>query len=243
MRVERFIVGAFSAGAGLFRSGDDRERIVRFPIPTYVIETAEERILVDTGVHPDAAEDATRRYGDSDAARVFTFELEQRIDELVDLSTITKVVFTHLHFDHAGAATLVPPNVPVVVQRREWEAAHDAASIAKNFYQPIDYAKLDGQVVLVDGDHDLLGDGTIELLLTPGHTLGHQSVRVGEQLVIGGDVAHFASTLDDHRFPVFADDHDAQAESAERLRGFRDAGAAVTPGHDADVLRPGPVPV
>ena len=30
-------------------------------------------------------------------------------------------------------------------------------------------------------------------LLTPGHTPGHQSVRVGERLVIGGDVSHFAS--------------------------------------------------
>jgi glyoxylase-like metal-dependent hydrolase (beta-lactamase superfamily II) len=169
MKVERFIVGAFSAGAGLFRSGDDRERVVRFPI--------------------------------------------------------------------------VPPNVPIVVQRREWEAAHDAASIARNFYQPIDYAKLDAQVVLVDGDNDLLGDGSVELLLTPGHTAGHQSVRVGEKLVIGGDVAHYASTLDDHRFPIFADDHDAQAKSAERLRGLRDEGAAVTSGHDPDVLKPGAVMV
>lgn len=37
--------------------------------------------------------------------------------------------------------------------------------------------------MIVDGDHDLLGDGSIELLLTPGHTPGHQSVRIGERLV------------------------------------------------------------
>ena len=66
------------------------------------------------------------------------------------------------------------------------------------------------RVVLVDGDHDLFGDGTIELLFTPGHTPGHQSVRVGEGLVIGGDVSHFASGLDDHRLPIFGDDLEAQ---------------------------------
>jgi N-acyl homoserine lactone hydrolase len=95
--------------------------------------------------------------------------------------------------------------------------------------------------VLVDGDHDLLGDGSIQLLLTPGHTPGHQSVRVGERLVIGGDVTHFASGLDDHRFPVFAADFAAQAASADRLRALRDAGAVVRPGHDPAVLVAGPV--
>jgi hypothetical protein len=56
-------------------------------------------------------------------------------------------------------------------------------------------------------------------------------------------VSHYASGLDDHRFPLFADDHDEQARSADRLRAQRDAGAAVRPGHDPEVLRPGPVEV
>jgi N-acyl homoserine lactone hydrolase len=115
--------------------------------------------------------------------------------------------------------------------------------IKRNFFYPRDYAVEDRTVVLVDGDHDLLGDGSIELLLTPGHTPGHQSVRVGEQLVLGVDVAHFASTFDDHRFPAFADDFDAQADSAERLRVMRDNGARVLPGHDPEALYPGPVTI
>ena len=148
---------------------------------------------------------------------------------------------THLHFDHAGGLSLLPPTTPIVIQRREWEAAHDKAGVAKNFFLPADYAGIDDRLVLVDGDHDLLGDGSIELLSTPGHTPGHQSVRVGERLVIGGDVSHYASGLDDLRFPVFADDFDAQAASARRLRALRDAGATVRPGHDPAVLVPGPV--
>ena len=87
--------------------------------------------------------------------------------------------------------------------------------------------------MLVDGDHDLLGDGSIELLLTPGHTPGHQSVRVGERLILGVDVGHFVATLDDLRFPAFADDFEAQADSARRLRERRDAGVRVLPGHVA----------
>lgn len=235
--------GWFTAAAGIWRRDDDLDRRVRFPIPAYVIETADERILVDTGLHPDAVADAPRHYGQPDALAAFGPELDASVAEQVDLATITKVVMTHLHFDHAGGLDLLPSSVPVFVQRREWEAGDDAAAIARNFFLPRDYGVVADQVVLVDGDHDLLGDGSVQLLATPGHTPGHQSVRVGERLVIGGDVNHYASGLDDHRFPMFADDFAAQAASAERLRALRDAGATVRPGHDPEVLIPGPVPV
>ena len=236
-------VGWITAAAGIWRRDDDLERKIRFPIPAYVIETEAERILVDTGLHPAAAEDAAHHYGTADALGLFGLELEQSVGEQIDLATITKVVLTHLHFDHAGALALLPSSVPIVVQRREWEAGHDAAAVEKNFFLPADYAAAAEQITLIDGDHDLLGDGSIRLLLTPGHTPGHQSVRVGERLVLGGDVSHYASGLDDHRFPIIGDDFAAQAESAERLRALRDAGAAVMPGHDPEVLEPGPVAV
>ncbi len=243
MRVTLLNVGWVASPAGIWRRGDPLDRELRFPVPAYLIETEDERILVDTGLHPDAVRDRERRYGSADALGPVRLELERSVAEQVDLATITRVVLTHLHYDHAGGLELLPPSVPVVMQRREWEAAHHRDGIARNFLHPVDYAAIEDRVVLVDGDQDLLGGGAIRLLSTPGHTSGHQSVRVGERLVIGGDVAHFAATLDDRRFPVFADDHAAQEASAERLRALRDAGADVRPGHDPAVLVPGPVPV
>lgn len=236
-------VGWFTSAAGIWRRDDDLDRQVRFPVPAYIIETAEERILVDTGLHPGAVEDAVRHYGQPEALALFELELELSVAEQVDLTTIAKVVLTHLHFDHAGGLALLPPSVPIFVQRREWEAGQDTDAVAENFLLPLDYSTVAEQVVLVDGDHDLLGDGSIQLLSTPGHTPGHQSVRVGERLVLGADVTHYASGLDDHRFPMFADDFAAQTASADRLRALRDAGANVRPGHDPAVLAPGPVPV
>lgn len=234
-------VGWMTAAAGLWRQGEeDPERPVRLPVPAYLVETESERILVDTGLHPGAVADAEAHYEQPGALAMFGLEQEASLAEQVDLDTVTRVVLTHLHFDHAGGLALLPDSVPVVVQRAEWEAGQEREAIARNFFLPRDYASAAERLVLVDGDHDLLGDGSVELLLTPGHTPGHQSVRVGD-LLLGADVAYFATTLDDRRFPAFGDDRAAQGRSAERLRALREAGLTFRPGHDPELLRPGTV--
>lgn len=240
MKIERLIVGWFTAPVGIFRAGDDLDRTVRFPVPAYVVEMGTERILIDTGLNPAAIADPAAYYERPEVFAASTLEQDRSVAEQLDVSTLSKVVLTHLHWDHVGGLSLIPTSVPLVIQRAEWEAGHDEAAAQRNFFLPRDYAEDGREVVLLDGDHDLLGDGSIELLSTPGHTPGHQSVRIGE-LVLGIDVAHFASGFDDHRFPVFADDHEQQARSAERLRALRDAGLTVLPGHDPEIVQAGPV--
>jgi N-acyl homoserine lactone hydrolase len=238
MRVELLNVGWMTAARGIWRQGEEEPELpIRVPVPAYLIETESERILVDTGLNPAAVADAEDHYG---PGPISFFQLEQGLSvaEQVDLATLTRVVLTHLHFDHAGGLSLLPESAPIYLQRAEWEGAQDRATVERNFFLPRDYANAPAKLHLLDGDHDLLGDGSVELLSTPGHTPGHQSVRVGE-LVIGADVAHYASVLDDRRFPSFADDFDAQSRSAHRLRDLRETGLTVQPGHDPDVLRPG----
>jgi glyoxylase-like metal-dependent hydrolase (beta-lactamase superfamily II) len=241
MQVQLLNAGWMTASAALWRQGEDPEKRVRCPVPAYLIETDRERILVDTGLHPGACEDTAAFY-ESPRMGLFALEQEQPLHEQVDLGTVTMVVLTHLHWDHVGGLGFVPGPVPIVVQRREWEAGHDRAAVERNFFFPRDYAVEERRLQLVDGDHDLLGDGSVRLLSTPGHTPGHQSVRVGD-LVIGADVVHFSSGLDDHRFPAFGDDLEAQGGSADRLRELRDAGLTVMPGHDPEVLRAGSLTV
>ncbi len=240
MHIERLDVGWFTAPAGIFRAGDDMDRTIRFPVPAYVVETASERILIDTGLNPAAIADPASYYERPDIFVSSVLEQEQSVAEQLDVRTLTKVVLTHLHWDHVGGLPLIPASVPVVIQRSEWAAGHDDAAVQRTFFLTRDYADGGREVILIDGDHDLLGDGSIELLLTPGHSPGHQSIRIGE-IVLGIDVAHLASGLDAHRFPVFADDREQQGRSAELLRAMRDSGLTFIPGHDPEILRAGPV--
>jgi N-acyl homoserine lactone hydrolase len=242
MRVQLLDGGSFTAPFALFHQGAPEGERFRFPVPAYLIEVGGERILVDTGLNPAAVADPGAYYEQPQVMGLFGFEQERSVAAQVDVETLTMVVLTHLHWDHVGGLPLIPPSVPVVIQRREWEAGQDPEAVARNFYMPRDYSGEERQLVLVDGDHDLLGDGSVELLSTPGHTPGHQSLRVGD-LVIGADVVLFSSSLEDHRFPAFAADHEAQRRSAERLRELRDQGLTVMPGHDPAAIRPGPLSV
>ena len=170
---ERLNVGWFTAAAGIFRAGDDMDRTIRYPVLAYVIETETERILIDTGLNPAAIADPAAYYDRPDVFAVSTPEQEQSVADQLDVGTLTKVVLTHLHWDHVGGLRLIPASVSVVIQRAEWEAGHDDAAVQRNFFLPRDYAEDSREVILIDGDHDLLGDGSIELMLTPGHTPGH----------------------------------------------------------------------
>ncbi len=104
----------------------------------------------------------------------------------VEPETITDVVVTHLHFDHAGGLTferdgrLVPtfPNAKVHVQRQEHDDARAAFGIMKTTYREENVAPIDDAKAwrLHDGEAEMLKG--IRPLLTPGHTRGHQSVII-----------------------------------------------------------------
>src|ERR1700742_1086835 len=125
MRVTMLDGGAFTSAAGIWRQGESLGRMMRFPIPVYLIEVGQERILVDTGLHPGAAADADAHYGGAGSMADSRLEIDAGIDEQVDLGTVPRVVLTPLHFDHAGGLGLLPGGVPVIVQRREWEGGQD----------------------------------------------------------------------------------------------------------------------
>ena len=64
-----------------------------------------------------------------------------------------------------------------MVQSREWKDAHDVDLIASsgNSSHDFDHGRA---LKLVDGEHDIFGDGQVVCLPTYGHTPGAKSLKV-----------------------------------------------------------------
>jgi glyoxylase-like metal-dependent hydrolase (beta-lactamase superfamily II) len=161
---------------------DERNRI-RLASRPLLLVTKSDRILIDTGIGDKWDEKARDRY---------RLEKTDTIESSLAHAgfkpeDITKVVLTHLHFDHAGATTRldetgkpVPrfPNARHYVQRLEWEAALNPNRRSRASYIPADFLPIQdaGLLELVDGNvRPELG---LELVLTGGHTPGHQIVLI-----------------------------------------------------------------
>ena len=176
---------------------DDQNRI-QLACNCLVIEWQHEsarRVLVETGHGP--------KY-DEKEQRIFEIDpgewlLQGLREARVDPATITDVIVSHLHFDHAGGLTrnlegrLVPtfPNATVHVQRREYDDARENFGIMKVTYREENLTPMDETQLwnLVDGEGELVPG--IRPLLTPGHTRGHHSLVISgseRTAVFPGDV-------------------------------------------------------
>jgi glyoxylase-like metal-dependent hydrolase (beta-lactamase superfamily II) len=179
MRLFGCVCGQFhSDGTGL---GMPAGRVA-VPVPFYVIEHPEGVTLFDCGLHAnvaDADDDYRKRLqaGGADVSFGPEETVARHLERLdIDPDRVRYVVVSHLHFDHAGGLHQVP-NATLVVQQREWEAGFDS-EIAARYFLPRRYFDLGHKVQLVDGEHDLFGDGSVVCLPSYGHTPGHQSLRV-----------------------------------------------------------------
>ena len=150
-----------------------------------------------------------------------------------DPAKIDLLINSHFHFDHCGGNALIP-NATLLVQRREWDAGMDPDSAAQRGFNPRDF-DLGHKLRLIDGEHDVFGDGSVVCLPTHGHTPGHQSLRLrlpGGEIVLAADACYFCQTLRERRLPRFAYDKEAMLASLDRLATLETAGARIVFGHD-----------
>lgn len=156
-----------------------------FPVYAWVIRHPESTVLVDTGIGVGSP-------AIDEWYRPRVTPLAEALAAVgLDAADIDAVVLSHLHFDHCGQVRVL--EVPVYVQAKE----HEAAQAPR--YTVADWSTIpDDRLRLVDGDVDLL-EG-VSLMLTPGHTPGHQSMVVeggGKCVVLGAQCAFRADELRD----------------------------------------------
>jgi N-acyl homoserine lactone hydrolase len=236
-----------------------RGEALHSPCLAYVLRHPEAgTILVDTGFHADAANDRRKDFGLAMSlmfrglrtpSEPFDEQLRRRG---VDPDAVERVVMTHLHVDHTSGMRLLP-NARFTIARREWAAATARGAAGRGFvgHHLPDRSRVDLVDLDADGEPhgpfgrtlDLLGDGSVRLISTPGHTPGHTSLLVrasdGRTVLLAGDAAYTRRNVREEILPLLTADDRAHRTSLRELAAFaeREPDAPIVPSHDPDAWR------
>src|SRR4051812_29720386 len=192
------------------------------PMPAFLVEHPEAGpVLVRTPLHAVVPTAGAANLGRAGAA---THRRRMKPDDAVPgqlraggvaPADVRLVVMTHLHYDHASGAGQFP-GATFVCDRREWAAA-STGGVFDGYHPPHLVPSLDWTAVDFEGDgvlpaatfersFDVLGDGSIRVASTPGHTDGHMSVLLrtaGGELLIAADAAYARKTIEERLVPLY----------------------------------------
>ena len=233
----------------------DKARDVLLPANMFIIEHANGIALFDTGNNVAISDGNCKSYWSG-----FWCDLlkpSQKREDVID-SQLKKVGFSpdqvkvvissHSHLDHIGNIKLFPKAVHILQKKELYQAwwpekfqgrQGDGAFVMGDFDGPargFNYLEL-------DGDYDVFGDGTVIVFPTPGHTLGHQSVKVklasGKKIVLTGDAVWVQENMDG--FPAGINysvkDYNASIQHLKMIRDLENADLYY--GHDMDQYKKG----
>ncbi len=168
-------------------------------------------VLIDTGFSRDVITNVEEAWGTAEtrlSVPIVWPEMElssQLAAAGLKPEDINYVIMTHLHQDHAGANREVP-QATFFCQRKEMEYAKDPdIPSMRREYKLSEIAPDELHYVLVDGEFDLFGDGTVTAFPVPGHTPGIQAVVIRMPdtgpLVFAGDAIWTIQLMDDMLVP------------------------------------------
>jgi N-acyl homoserine lactone hydrolase len=174
--------------------------------PAFLIVHPKGTLLWDTGLPEKIAQQPEGTAIEGGIHLRVDKTLSQQLKEIdMDASKVNFMAFSHMHFDHTGNANLFPA-ATWIVNRAElaWAQGQPAPfGVDPSTFTAIQNAKTH----LIDGDHDVFGDGTVRILKAPGHTPGHQVLAIklkkAGMIVLSGDLYHSRANRKAHRVPAF----------------------------------------
>ena len=232
---------------GFSSAGDYAGIADTFASTCWLIRHPEGDLLWDLGLPTGLVGNGEQKNG------VFTLSMERTLsDQLVEIglfaSDVDTISISHSHFDHSGQADqfqkakwLVHTDEYAAMFPSEREAAAIASSDeetdASTVNPFLDFASLEREEFT--GDHDVFGDGSVIIIPTPGHTVGHTSLFVDlpetGPVLLTGDLYHRRESRSLKRVPRFNFAEPATIASMELFEARAEAaGARILIQHDFD---------
>jgi N-acyl homoserine lactone hydrolase len=226
------------------------EQDYEIPVPWFLIKHPSGNVVIDGGNAVEAAIDKRGHWGAVvDAYDPVMAVSENCVDQLklvgVHPHSVRYVLQSHLHLDHTGALGHFP-KAQVIVQRSEYEYAFKPHWFAKGAYIRADFDRPGLNWKFLGGDYtdnyDLFGDGTVRIIHTPGHAVGHQSFLVTLKgtgpVLLTIDAAYTLDHWNEKALPGLVVSSAQAADSVTKLRKIAaDTGAMVVTGHDPDTWK------
>jgi len=210
--------------------GSGEQFVMSLPVCAYLIETRDGLVLFDAGINAELLRDPALREeyytsrGRDPAPVVLPCHdfLEQFKRIGAEPRDVRHVALSHTHIDHAGNLRFFK-HAEVWIQEAEYELAFSRPTPRHLVRQDFDLPGLRWR--RLGGDHTLMPG--IELIFTPGHTVGHQSAlielpRSGPAILVG-DVGDLMENFDHEILPGQTFDDDAALASIRRINEIRHA--------------------
>ena len=183
----------------IFIHGDPHDAPLAMDYFVWAIRSPERTIVVDVG------------YGRAEGERRGRTFLRCPTEGLalvdIDANTVTDVIITHMHYDHAGNLELFP-NARFHLQDAEMEFVTGRAMTHAAMRHSFRLDDVLEMVTLVYGDRVVFHAGDediapgIAVHHVPGHTRGLQSVSVNTargRVVLASDAAHYYESIEQSR--------------------------------------------
>lgn len=184
MRLYCFVGGMLSYDQSIMTFMQGMGDRIRVPTLFFLIDHPRGKVLFETGLHPNIARDARAHWGDRAVALAPEMTPDQAIDrQLARLGVapddIRYVVLSCLMYDHCGGISLFP-EAEFIIQFRELQDAWWPDRRYMKSYNPVEIEPTRALKIreLHDEDHDIFGDGSVEVLFCPSHTRGEQALVV-----------------------------------------------------------------
>ena len=172
--------------------------------PCWIIRHPKGTLLWDAGLGDKMAENKNGVDFDLGHLWVEVTLLDQLKTIGLTPADITYLSFSHTHGDHVGNANEFP-DATWILNKAEiaWAETRPQPNVNPDTFSAYKTAKTQ----MIDGDHDVFGDGSVQILRTPGHTPGHQSLLVklkkAGTVIISGDLFHIRDNYRFRRVPGF----------------------------------------